>query len=330
LTAVTEEMGITLQRTGRTLYVKETADFGTAIATPAGKFFAFPVGIGVAELLASIRNDLPGTVKFIFQPAEENVAGASAMIEDGVLNDPSPEAIFAIHTAPLQVGIIGCPMGVGLAGWDSFEVKLKSPGKIAEITDDVDASIDALSTVAFPAGAEGFSAMMNNLTVEDGPYEDFIYITTSKSASPDGGTSVIKGEIRASGPDAYARARSQLQDTVTKATEKRGSFRLTFAGERFPNMHSDPELVQQALAPIEAAIGEGSTVTMYATAPFFGEDFALFQQHMPGAMFFLGVANEEKSITAYNHFPDYDIDEAAIEIGSVAMANVLLTYLETH
>ncbi len=69
---------------------------------------------------------------------------------------------------------------------------------------------------------------------------------------------------------------------------------------------------------------------MQASAPFFGEDFALFQEHIPGAMFFLGVANPEKGILALNHFPDYDIDEDALRIGTVAMANVLLDYLETH
>ena len=83
-------------------------------------------------------------------------------------------------------------------------------------------------------------------------------------------------------------------------------------------------------APIEAAIGKGNAVMMYGSAPFFGEDFALFQQVIPGAMFFLGVANEEKGISARNHFPDYDIDEEAIEIGTVAMANVLLSYLADH
>jgi metal-dependent amidase/aminoacylase/carboxypeptidase family protein len=102
---------------------------------------------------------------------------------------------------------------------------------------------------------------------------------------------------------------------------------LRFDDERFPDMHSDAELVREAIGPIEAAIGEGKALSIHASVPFFGEDFALFQQRTPGAMFFLGVANEKKGITAINHSPDYDIDEAAIEVGTVAMANVLLTYL---
>ena len=66
----------------------------------------------------------------------------------------------------------------------------------------------------------------------------------------------------------------------------------------------------------------GATILMYASAPFFGEDFALFQQHIPGAMFFLGAANLEKGIAAFNHTPDYDIDEVALEVGAAAMASV--------
>jgi amidohydrolase len=61
------------------------------------------VGLGVARALASIRDDLPGTVKFIFQPAEENLQGAAAMIDDGVLENPAPRAIFAVHSAPFEV-----------------------------------------------------------------------------------------------------------------------------------------------------------------------------------------------------------------------------------
>ena len=117
---------------------------------------------------------------------------------------------------------------------------------------------------------------------------------------------------------------------MKSATKGRARFELTFGDERFPDMHNDPALAQWAIAPIEAVIGKGKAVMMYASAPFFGEDFALFQQRIPGVMFFLGVANEEKGIPAFNHFPDYDIDEEALEIGAAAMANVLLTYLASH
>ena len=69
---------------------------------------------------------------------------------------------------------------------------------------------------------------------------------------------------------------------------------------------------------------------IYASAPYFGEDFALFQEHIPGAMFFLVSANPEKGITAINHSPDYDLDEDVLAVGTKAMAAVLLQYLQSH
>ena len=81
------------------------------------------------------------------------------------------------------------------------------------------------------------------------------------------------------------------------------------------------------LSAIQAALGDDSIIMLHASAPYFGEDFAFFQEHIPGAMFFLGTANPEKGITAYNHFPDYDIDESAIAIGTIAMSTVLVNYL---
>ena len=82
------------------------------------------VALGVAVALSAVRDELPGTVKFVFQPAEENIQGAKAMIEDGVLEDPAPSAIFAVHTAPLEVGQIGSVEGLGLPGLDI----IRNPG----------------------------------------------------------------------------------------------------------------------------------------------------------------------------------------------------------
>jgi amidohydrolase len=287
------------------------------------------VGLGIAEVLASVREDLPGTVKFIFQPAEENVEGAQAMIDDGVLDDPAPQAIFGIHTVPWSVGTIVCPLGVGLTGWDMFEARLSADADVEAIADEALKAVMALSTVEPLTSADGFKALMRDLVVEDGPYKNFIYVQPAGPPSLDEETGelMIRGQIRAAGPASYARAREQLKSAIADVTKERARFELSFGETRFPDMHSDRKLVQSAIAPIEEAIGEGNAVMMYGSAPFFGEDFALFQQRIPGAMFFLGVANEEKGIAALNHFPDYDIDERAIEVGTVAMSNVLLSYL---
>jgi len=288
------------------------------------------VGLGVAGVLASVREELPGTVKFIFQPAEENVQGARGMIADGVLENPAPQAIFSVHTAPFPVGTIVCPSGVGLTGWLPFAIELAAEEGVDVVAKEVADAIGAMSTVEPPWSPEAFTAFFENLLVENGPYERFVFVgLNGVQPGDDGSGMVIQGMIRADGTESYEAAQGQLEAAVKKAADGRASFEVQF-GDRFPDMHSNAELVLAAVGPIEAAIGEGKALPMYASAPFFGEDFALFQEHMPGAMFFLGVANREKGITAFNHFPDYDIDESAIEIGTVAMANVLLDYLGSH
>ncbi len=283
------------------------------------------VGLGVAEILASLLEKLPGTVKFLFQPAEENVQGARAMIEDGALENPTPEVIFSVHTVPLPVGFIGVPPGVGLTGWDPFRVVIEGKVKKLETTaDEVRDALVALSTVPTMLNPASMATLFEAMTQESGPFEDFLLVTGVRKTKQEGRI-VLQGLLRAAGPEIYERGRQLIRDTIeTTAGKTRASVEF---GEHFPDMHSDPDLVNAAIGPIEAAIGEGKTILIRASAPYFGEDFALFQEQIPGAMFFLGVANPERGITAFNHSPDYDIDEGALEVGAAAMSSVLFDYL---
>jgi metal-dependent amidase/aminoacylase/carboxypeptidase family protein len=86
-------------------------------------------------------------------------------------------------------------------------------------------------------------------------------------------------------------------------------------------------LIQQAREPIETVVGAEGIMTSYGAFPYNGEDFAYFLEKIPGAMFFLGVTNEEKGIRGINHLPDYDVDEESILIGTKSMSGVLLNYL---
>ncbi|MCJ7625468.1 MAG: amidohydrolase, partial [Anaerolineaceae bacterium] len=84
------------------------------------------IGLGVAQILASMQDDIPGTVKFVFQPAEESIQGANAMIKDGALENPRPDAIFSQHIGPIPVGSYIWTKGLFLSGLDAYRVKLLS------------------------------------------------------------------------------------------------------------------------------------------------------------------------------------------------------------
>jgi metal-dependent amidase/aminoacylase/carboxypeptidase family protein len=275
------------------------------------------VGLGVAEILASMRDELPGTVKFLFQPAEENVQGARAMIADGVLDAPTPAAMFALHTAPFPVGTIGIAPGVGLTGWDPFTVRLRGGDDAASA--ELAAALRALSTVPPLEDPAQVAEALAGLTSGEGPLRDFVLVLARPTRTG------VEGMVRAAGPPIYDRVQAQLRETVARVAVGRHP-EVSF-GERFPDMHSDPTLSLAAVAPIEAVLGAGTTIMVQASIPYFGEDLALFRAHLPTVLFFLGVANAERGIVAMNHTPDYDLDEEGLRVGTAAMAAVLVDYL---
>ncbi|MGW8282735.1 MAG: M20 metallopeptidase family protein, partial [Gemmatimonadota bacterium] len=105
------------------------------------------VGLALAEGLTAVRDELSGSVMFVFQPAEEVATGARAMLDDGVFSDTRPEAIFAFHTAPLEVGQIGTKGGVLLAGRDRISVTLSGDSDLSRPADEVVALIRGTSTI---------------------------------------------------------------------------------------------------------------------------------------------------------------------------------------
>lgn len=284
------------------------------------------IGIGVAEVLTALRDEVPGTVKLLFQPAEESVEGARAMIADGALTNPAPEAIFALHTTPLQVGKIGCPAGVGLSGVQKFEIRVHGASDPEAAVSRVAEAVRTVSTVAPIGSPEDFATLLADIQREDSPYRDFRYVAlTGVEEAEDG--AILHGMLRVSSDDGYPEGEKRIQEAIAALDGDDLGVEVTFADGLQPNMHSDSRLVLDAEGPIEAVLGGGGVVPIRASIPYFGEDFAYFQQQVPGAMFFLGVANAEKGITAYNHLPDYDLDESALEIGTAAMSMVLLDYL---
>jgi metal-dependent amidase/aminoacylase/carboxypeptidase family protein len=273
------------------------------------------VGLGIAEALAAVRDDIPGTVKLIFQPAEENVEGARAMIGDGVLDDPAPKAIFAFHSAPLPVGQIGSVEGLSLPGLDLFTVTLSGEGDLETAARDLPKALSALSTGQAVTNPSDFIAVMISGVEPRDQEKDW----------------VVTGVVRAGGDEARARAREGIEKTLVGLREQGITTELQYEAQGvLPDMVNDPALVRSTLGAIRSALGDEGLVEVNQVTPYFSEDFALYQRHIPGAMYWLGVSNSELGYNGMPHSPDFAADEEAIVIGAKAMAAVLVDYLEKH
>ena len=286
------------------------------------------VELGVAEVLSKMREEISGTIKFIFQPAEEGPpvgeeGGAPLMIKEGALENPRPQAIFGLHTEPnVQAGQIGYHSGPAMASSDTFQIIIRGKGAHgAQPQAGVDAVVIASECVL---------ALQHIRSRRIDPLEPLV-ITLG---TINGGTrfNVIASEVKLTGTmrthnDAVReRAIALMRETLTHVTAAYGAtFELNFEGSN-PVTYNEPSLVEETLPTMRRVLGAENTLAIKPFMP--AEDFSYFQKVVPGFYFFLGVGNRAKGITAGWHTPDFDVDEESLVVGVKVMSNVLLDYLD--
>ncbi|MCP4657957.1 MAG: amidohydrolase [bacterium] len=284
------------------------------------------VALGIAEALAAIRDQLPGSVKLIFQPAEENGQGAKAMIDDGAMKDPVPQASFAVHTAPLAVGQIGSTEGLTLPARNYVTATFTGEG---DLESAVQASIGIISGVTTvgapgtPAGPELVAGLpvAKDLTVAQ--------VIRSESRAEDHQW-ILGGMISTSSAENLEQAKTGIDRGLAELALDAVSYELDYQDRVIPGAFNDPALVRSTHETIRALVGEQGLVIMPGAIPWFSEDFGHFQDLAPGVMYWLGVSNPEKGIIGAPHSPEFAVDEEAIIVGARTMAGVLLHYIETH
>lgn len=273
------------------------------------------VAVGTATGLAAVRGELPGTVVFIFQPAEENAAGARAMLADGALADPRPQAIFAYHTAPLNVGQIGSQPGILLAGRDALAVRLGGTGDLRGAAREVSDILRGLTSIAPEQAVQPL-------------VDDFVFVSAVRSApDPASGQWVVSAFITTTSDSLRADSRRKLDQGMAGLRTKDVTSEVDYRRRTIAGVINDPELERESRAPISAVVGSSGLVPMRGVLPGFSEDFGFFEDEAPGVMYWLGVSNPEKGTTGFPHSPAYVADDGAILVGARTMAAVLLDYL---
>lgn len=274
------------------------------------------VGLALAEGLAAVRDRLPGSVMFVFQPAEETATGARAMLEDGAFGDTHPGAIFAFHTAPLEVGQIGTKGGVLLAGRDRVTVTLSGASDLARPAAEVVELIRGTSTIDPSTGSV------------EGDFALTVVFESRGRSDPD--RWVIRGQATTSSPAASARVEETIRDGLSKLESEGVSWSLDYSARVIAGVTNDADLEEASLEPIRSVVGEAGIVVVETVPTQFSEDFGSFQEQTPGVMYYLGVSNSEQGWVGLPHSPGYVADEAAIEVGARVMAAVILDYLASH
>lgn len=301
------------------------------------------VALGLAELLAKHRDQLEGTVKFLFQPAEESMPatfkgdwGAKLMVAEGVMENPRPEAVLALHSTTayqpagnmdyskvhyLEAGQVGWNIGASSANSDRFQIKIK--GQMAH------GSAPHRGVDAIAIAAEAISALQLIRSRETNTQQPLV-ITVGMI---NGGQreNIIAEEVSMSGTvrtmDTAFRDKviTLMHRTLKGITSAHGaSYEMDYK-KGYPVVMNNEALVKQLLPTMQRIVGKENALEI--TAAMGGEDFSHFANIVPGFYYRLGCANEKKGIIGGAHTPAFDVDEESLRTGVEVMAAMVCDFL---
>ncbi|HMO40580.1 MAG TPA: M20 family metallopeptidase [Saprospiraceae bacterium] len=273
--------------------------------------------LGTAKILHTLRDQLHGTLKLIFQPAEELYpGGASIMIREGVLENPKPTSIFGQHVhPPLEAGKVGFRPGVYMASADELYLTVRGRGGHGATPHNC---IDPVVIAA-----QIITALQQIVSRYGDPTIPSV-LTFGKINSTGGATNIIPDEVKLEGTfrtmdeswrfEAHRRMQA-IAESIAAGMGGSCDFDIKVA---YPTLYNDPALTMRARAWAEAYLGQEHVVELPIRMT--AEDFAYYSQQMPACFYRLGTGNIAKGITSPVHTTTFDIDETALEIGMGLMA----------
>jgi amidohydrolase len=288
--------------------------------------------LGAAEVISQLRDQWPGTVKFIFQPAEESPpygekGGAELMVKEGVLDkDPKPEVIFGQHVfAGYEVGQANYRSGGAMASADDMEITIEGKGTHGAApwrgVDPIVVSaqvILALQTIASRQMEINKAPVIVTIGKIEGGTRDNII---PDSVSMKGTLRALDAEMR---KDLQVRVRRTVDDIAHSAG---ASAKIVFGSHNsYPVTYNDPALVQRMLPTLRRVAGADKVNEVPAILG--AEDFSFFVEKIPGFYVFLGgrPANEPKEGFPENHSPRFHIDEGVLKLGVKTLAHLAADY----
>jgi amidohydrolase len=320
---VTEETGLPFASKVKATYLGQEV----GVMHACGHDIHTAVQLGVASVLSSMKATLPGTVKFIFQPAEEGpppgeAGGASLMVKEGVLQNPRPQAIFGLHAfSEMAVGEIGYSEGPALSASDTWEVKIvgrQAHGARPELSIDpvVTASqfVQALQTIRSRTFSGHEPGVVTIGTIHGGQRHNIIPAEVT-----------LTGTIRTFRPEMSTLAEARLRAILKGVTEAAGATGEVVRYVRgAPATINHDQLTRESVPSLERAVGKPHVTRI---PPAMGsEDFSFFANEVPGFFFRLGQV-KPGTTSGDHHTPTFLADDGSIPVGIRTMSLLVVDYL---
>jgi amidohydrolase len=280
--------------------------------------------LGVAKQLVRRRGELAGAVKLCFQPAEENGGGAAAMIADGALDDPRPDAAFGIHVwQDLELGKVGVTPGPFMAAVDEFNVTVTGVG--------AHAAMPHLGVDPVVCLAHMVTALQSIASREVSPLREVVVSVTQIRAGSafniipevawmNGTTRTFDEQVWETLPGRFER----IVHGVAQAFGCRAE--IEYRRHNRPTVN-DPAMAAIARAAAAEVVGEAQVRSDLRTMG--GEDFSAFLKQVPGCFIAIGSRNEARGLKYEHHHPRFDVDEECLAIGAEVLIRAARKFLES-
>jgi amidohydrolase len=287
--------------------------------------------MGVAEILTKMKADIKGTVKFIFQPAEEGTpqgeeGGAELMVKQGVLENPAVEVVFGLHINALtETGKIRYRPRGTMAAADRFLIKVK--GKQTHGANPWLGTDPIVTASQIVLGLQTIVSRQTDLT------KDAVVITVGRFQGGVRNNIIpeeveLEGTIRTFDPQTQDEIHEKIRRTATNIAESAGATAEVNIIKMYPVTFNDPALTEQMLPTLQSTAGKDNVMLTVAWTG--AEDFSFYARKVPGLFYFLGAMPKGKDplTTAPHHTPDFYLDESSFELGIRTLCNLTLDYME--
>ncbi|HLF34611.1 MAG TPA: M20 family metallopeptidase [Cyclobacteriaceae bacterium] len=277
--------------------------------------------LGTAWILEQLKDELEGSIKLIFQPGEEKApGGASLMIREGVLQNPSPSFILGQHVMPqLPAGKVGFKPGLYMASADEIYLRVIGKGGHGAMPDiNIDPVVIASHIII---------ALQQIVSRNANP--KIPSVLSFGKVIANGATNVIPDEVYIEGTfrtlneEWRASAHDKIRKIAQNVGEGMGARVIIEILHGYPYLKNDPELTMKTKDLAQRYLGPENVIDLDIWMA--AEDFAFYTQHIGACFYRLGVGNEAKGITSSVHTPTFDIDENSLEIGPGLMAWLALS-----
>lgn len=284
------------------------------------------VGLGIAEILAKRKEFLKGTVYFIFQPEEETFTGAKGMIENGLFSSIQPDEIYSLHITNLPVGKIMVKPNEVFAYQKRIRIALKnelSKEEVKKLANRIQSTLTRskpdskhweIQHMSDPEiGLMNTNTVFNNYLIMDGNFK----IRSEKDML------FLEAYL-------YETNRSHLQSIIPEIEQliknERYADKLISVSyiQENPTVFNNEKLTKRAIKILTGIYGNDLVMPDYGQIPYFNDDFAYFQQKVPGVYFLLGGSNIKSGIVAMNHAPNFKVDEESIKIGVRSFSSLII------